>query len=284
MRKIFIFVFLLLIFPFFASQEVFAVTCESVSISQQSGDINTEFVFTATGCRDEPEDFAPDLRIEYENVETGFWSSITPIRQAGDPYTLTANIGGFIYTGSYNIGLIQYRGQDINDATLIGFTSFTVNPAEGEPPPPPPGGGGTPTISCGSICSEDNTCSLCPAWCPAANVTRPDGAIETRCTVDAPMLCGGANGAGIDSAIGCIPFEDTNLTAQFFLRWALGVGGGISLFLISISAVRIMTVKDDTKRLQDARDMLSAAIAGLVLIILSVFLVRFFAETLLSLF
>ena len=45
-----------------------------------------------------------------------------------------------------------------------------------------------------------------------------------------------------------------------------------------------MTTRGDPKRLQDARDTLSAAIAGLVLIVLSVFLVRFLTETLLQLF
>ncbi len=94
----------------------------------------------------------------------------------------------------------------------------------------------------------------------------------------------GNKGKGINSAIGCIPITDINLTTQFFLRWALGVGGGIALFLISVSAVKIMTTKGDPKRVQDARDPLTAAIAGLVLIVLSVFLVRFLTETLLQLF
>src|SRR3989344_91266 len=89
---------------------------------------------------------------------------------------------------------------------------------------------------------------------------------------------------GVSTAIGCIPITNINLTTQFFLRWALGVGGGIALFLIAISGIRIMTTRGDPKRLQDARDTLSAAIAGLVLIVLSVFLVRFLAEALLALF
>ena len=68
------------------------------------------------------------------------------------------------------------------------------------------------------------------------------------------------------------------------LRWALGVGGGIALFMISVSAIRIMTVRGDQRRLQDARETLTAAVMGLVLILLSVFLVRFLSQTLLSLF
>jgi len=88
----------------------------------------------------------------------------------------------------------------------------------------------------------------------------------------------------VNSAIGCIPYVDINATAQFLVRWALGVGGGIALFLISISAIKIMTVRGDQKRLQDARDTLSAAVAGIVLIVLSIFVIRFLTETLLNLF
>jgi hypothetical protein len=89
---------------------------------------------------------------------------------------------------------------------------------------------------------------------------------------------------GVDTAIGCIPITDINATTAFFLRWALGIGGGIALFLISVSAIKIMTTRGDPKRVQDARDTLSAAIAGIVIIVLSVFLVRFLTETLLRLF
>ena len=88
----------------------------------------------------------------------------------------------------------------------------------------------------------------------------------------------------INSAIGCIPYEDINVTTAFFIRWALGIGGGIALFLISTSAIKIMTTKGDPKKAQDARDTLTAAIAGLVLILLSPFLVRFLTSTLLQLF
>ncbi len=88
----------------------------------------------------------------------------------------------------------------------------------------------------------------------------------------------------VNSAIGCIPYDDLNATTAFFIRWALGIGGGIALFLISTSAIKIMTTKGDLKRVQDARDTLTAAIAGLVLILLSTFLVRFLTTTLLQLF
>lgn len=88
----------------------------------------------------------------------------------------------------------------------------------------------------------------------------------------------------VNTGIGCIPYQNINQTTAFLIRWTLGVGGGISLLLISVSAIKIMTTKGDPKRLQDARDTFSAAIGGLLMAVLSVFLVRFITETLLRIF
>jgi hypothetical protein len=251
-----------------------AATCASVNVTPESGDINTEFAMLATGCVVEDADQTqPSFLVRYTSP-SGIESTLDPIRLAEPSgFSLVVSIGGFIETGVYQVQLVQIIQIGVEEK-LIGSDSFTVE--EGEEPP-------DDVIACGSICSLDNTCGLCPAWCPSGKVTREDGAVEYRCSNDNPALCG-EDHVGINSAIGCIPFDDVNLTTQFFLRWALGVGGGIALFLIAVSGIKIMTVKDDPKRLQDARDTLSAAIAGIVLIILSVFLVRFLTETLLNLF
>lgn len=86
----------------------------------------------------------------------------------------------------------------------------------------------------------------------------------------------------VNSAIGCVPYMDVNQLTAFFIRWSLGVGGGIALFLISISAIKMMTTKGDPKRLQDARDSFSAGVAGIIFLLLSIFLIRFASETLLQ--
>lgn len=120
--------------------------------------------------------------------------------------------------------------------------------------------------------TQDETCLCQPQTTPSYDTAL---VVSTGCT--------GGKGF-VSSAIGCIPYLNPSMTTQFFLRWSLGVGGGVALFLIAVSAVKIMTVKGDVRRLQDAKDTLSSATAGLVLILLSVFLLRFISEQLIQLF
>lgn len=81
-------------------------------------------------------------------------------------------------------------------------------------------------------------------------------------------------GKGIDTAIGCIPIESTDSFIGFILRWAIGVGGGIAFLLIVFAGFQIMTSAGNPERLQAGRELLTSAIAGLILLIFSVFILR----------
>ncbi len=133
--------------------------------------------------------------------------------------------------------------------------------------------------NCRSSCAPDE--EIIFAYCPDSQPTCCITATHTAAKVAGECI----EGIGwIDTAIGCVPFQSVESFTQFMIRWSLGVAGGIALFLISISAVKIMTTKGDPKRLQDARDTLSSAIAGLIMILLSIFIIRFVSEELLNLF
>lgn len=89
-------------------------------------------------------------------------------------------------------------------------------------------------------------------------------------------LCSYAPGKyGIRSAIGCIPIDNTNQFLTFVLRWALGVGGGISFLLIVFSGFMIMSAGSNVEKLKAGRQLLTAAITGLILVIFSVFILDF---------
>lgn len=88
----------------------------------------------------------------------------------------------------------------------------------------------------------------------------------------------------VDTAIGCIDFNDINKTAAFFLRWALGVAGGVALFLIALAGFRIATSQGNPQRLQGGQELLLSAIGGLLMIVLSVYLLRFIGVDLLGIF
>lgn len=95
-------------------------------------------------------------------------------------------------------------------------------------------------------------------------------------------VCGlEGGGSGINTAIGCIPFSlnttqesQTALTA-FFLRWALGIGGGIAFLLILYSGFLIMTSTGIPDRIKAGQELLTSALAGLILLIFAVFVLQF---------
>jgi len=79
---------------------------------------------------------------------------------------------------------------------------------------------------------------------------------------------------GINTAIGCIPFTDTNAFIGFILRWAIGIAGGVAFILIVVAAFQIITSTGNPQKIQAGKELLTAAIAGLMLIIFSVFILQ----------
>jgi hypothetical protein len=88
----------------------------------------------------------------------------------------------------------------------------------------------------------------------------------------------------VNTAIGCIPFNIISNTARFFLAWGLSVGGGVALLLIGISALMFATSSGNPDKLGSAKDLFWAALTGLGMLILSVFLLRFIGVDVLGLF
>lgn len=88
---------------------------------------------------------------------------------------------------------------------------------------------------------------------------------------------------GINTAIGCINYDVVELT-QYLLGWSIGVGGGVALVLIVYAGIQIMTSMGDPGRLAEAKSLFFAAISGLLLIILSTFILRFLGVNILELF
>ena len=102
---------------------------------------------------------------------------------------------------------------------------------------------------------------------------------EGNCSVvggqEGSPLGGGNCGADeLDTAIGCIPLNDSTSLVGFILRWAIGIGGGIAFILILVAGFQIMTSQGDPQRLQAGKELLTSAIAGILLIIFSVFILE----------
>lgn len=97
-----------------------------------------------------------------------------------------------------------------------------------------------------------------------------------------PLKCGPGD-KGINTALGCIPVGSTNEFVGWFLRWAIGIAGGVAFILMLIAAFQIMTAAGNPERLQGGRELLNAAVSGLILIIFSVFLLKLIGFDILAL-
>jgi len=86
-----------------------------------------------------------------------------------------------------------------------------------------------------------------------------------------PVTC--ASGA-ISTAIGCIPVNDLNAFTAFVLRWAIGIAGGIAFILIVIASFQVITSSGNPQKIQAGKELLTAAIGGLIFLIFSIFILE----------
>lgn len=78
----------------------------------------------------------------------------------------------------------------------------------------------------------------------------------------------------IDTAIGCIPITSETGFLAFFVTWAIGIAGGIAFLLIVYAGFQIMTSTGNPDRLKAGRELMTSAVAGLLMLIFSVFILR----------
>jgi len=81
---------------------------------------------------------------------------------------------------------------------------------------------------------------------------------------------------GINTAIGCIhALGSPDDFAADLLKWGVGVGGGIAFLLIVYAGFMIMSSSGNPDRLKAGQELMTSAISGVVLLVLSVFILRF---------
>lgn len=77
----------------------------------------------------------------------------------------------------------------------------------------------------------------------------------------------------VQTGLGPIPDNPKGLADGVF-KIALGAAGGIAFLLIIYGGFKLAFSQGDPKAIQDARDVITSAIVGLVLVVLSVFLLN----------
>lgn len=85
----------------------------------------------------------------------------------------------------------------------------------------------------------------------------------------APDFCSGNK--GIVTAIGCVQILGTSFTplATFLLTWGMGIGGGIAFMLIVYGGFLVITSTGNPQRLTAGKELITAAIMGLLMLIFS---------------
>lgn len=95
---------------------------------------------------------------------------------------------------------------------------------------------------------------------------------------------GDLNKTGVNTELGCIPIDTPEEGIVFLIQWAVGIAGGVALLLLIYGSFEIITSRGDKYKLQSGKDIVVAAIAGLVLIIFAIMIYRVIAVDVLKLF
>jgi len=78
---------------------------------------------------------------------------------------------------------------------------------------------------------------------------------------------------GIWTAVGCIKTDTSSIVASI-VKLAVGLAGGIALLLILLGAFQITTSASNPEKLKGGQEIITAAIGGLIFILLSVLILR----------
>lgn len=80
---------------------------------------------------------------------------------------------------------------------------------------------------------------------------------------------------GINTALGCISFDTANGGfVNSLLAIIIGLGGGIALLIILYGVFTITTSAGIPDKLKEGQELISSAVAGLLFIIMAIFLMN----------
>jgi len=88
---------------------------------------------------------------------------------------------------------------------------------------------------------------------------------------------------GINTAIGCIPIHDETALMTFLLRWGIGIAGGTCLILIVYAGFLLITSSGNPDKVQAGKELMTAAVSGVVFLVLSTLVLRIIGYDILKL-
>lgn len=78
----------------------------------------------------------------------------------------------------------------------------------------------------------------------------------------------------INTALGCIPIADANAFIKWFLGYAILLAGGVAFLLMLSGGLMVIVSSGDPNRVKAGSELITSALAGLLFIIFSLFLLR----------
>jgi hypothetical protein len=127
-------------------------------------------------------------------------------------------------------------------------------------------------------CPDEASCNEIPGYIPPEHhggispTARPSGPPLNKfdlCDFTKDNCAGCPEGSGVPTALGCIPTNTQDFVVGF-LRFALGIGGGIAFLLMLYGVLVIITSGGSPERVAGGQQTITAALGGLLFIIFSV--------------
>lgn len=97
-------------------------------------------------------------------------------------------------------------------------------------------------------------------------------ALATDCAAN-PWTAGGKSFPSIDTGLGCMPIDAEGMT-KWTVKTVVGVAGGIALLMLIIGGVQFVSSSGDPDAIEEARGKITSALAGLILIIFSILIMK----------
>jgi len=114
------------------------------------------------------------------------------------------------------------------------------------------------------------TCDLC-GWCnPQTNPKPPNWDSCNACLYQPD---GTPREYTYYTAIGCVSTK-SDLFVKSLLSIVFGIGGGVAFLAVIGGTITVLTSAGDPEKLQKGKEMITSSLAGILLILFSVFLLR----------
>lgn len=83
-----------------------------------------------------------------------------------------------------------------------------------------------------------------------------------------------SDGQHIWTAIGCVPIKFEEIIKDYVFKTGVGIAGSIAFLYFLYGAFMILTSAGNAERIEEAKQIITSALTGLLLIIFSIFLLR----------